>query len=41
MLTFYMGKNTKDRQDFIIDNLKIEQDIAELIEEEKNIDKTA
>ena len=41
MLTFYMGKNTKDRQDFIIDNLKIEKDIAELIEEEKSTDKTA
>ena len=41
MLTFYMGKNTKDRQDFIIENLKIEKDIAELIEEEKSTDKTA
>lgn len=31
-LEFYMGKNTPDRQDFIIDNLKIEED---LVEEEK------
>jgi topoisomerase-4 subunit B len=31
-LEFYMGKNTPDRQDFIIDNLRIEEDI---IEEEK------
>jgi len=31
-LEFYMGKNTPDRQDFIIDNLRIEED---LIEEEK------
>jgi topoisomerase-4 subunit B len=27
-----MGKNTPDRQDFIIDNLRIEEDI---VEEEK------
>ena len=31
-LEFYMGKNTPDRQDFIIENLRIEED---LIEEEK------
>ncbi len=29
VLTFFMGKNTPDRQEFIIDNLKVEQDIAE------------
>ncbi|SEG13365.1 DNA topoisomerase IV subunit B [Algoriphagus boritolerans] len=28
LLTFYMGKNTHDRQLFIIDNLKIEKDLA-------------
>lgn len=28
LLEFYMGKNTMERQDFIIDNLKIEEDIA-------------
>lgn len=28
LLEFYMGRNTMDRQDFIIDNLKIEEDIA-------------
>lgn len=28
LLTFYMGKNTPDRQVFIIDNLKIEKDLA-------------
>ncbi|MFK5856003.1 MAG: DNA topoisomerase IV subunit B [Bacteroidota bacterium] len=27
-LTFYMGKNTPDRQKFIIDNLRVEEDIA-------------
>ena len=32
LLSFYMGKNTPTRQEFIIDNLKVELDI---IEEEK------
>jgi topoisomerase IV subunit B len=26
ILEFYMGKNTPDRQDFIIDNLRVEFD---------------
>ena len=29
MLAFYMGKNTPKRQDFIIDNLVMEEDIPE------------
>lgn len=29
LLSFYMGKNTPDRQGFIIDNLKIEKDVIE------------
>ncbi len=29
LLEFYMGKNTPDRQDFIVDNLKIEKDVVE------------
>ncbi len=29
MLNFYMGKNTPIRQDFIIDNLRVEQDLVE------------
>ncbi|WP_302956985.1 DNA topoisomerase IV subunit B [Alistipes shahii] len=29
LLEFYMGKNTYDRQGFIIDNLRIEEDIVE------------
>ena len=34
MLEFYMGKNTPDRQNFIIDNLRIEEDpVAELEKE--------
>jgi topoisomerase IV subunit B len=29
LLSFYMGKNTPDRQDFIINNLKVELDTVE------------
>jgi len=29
LLEFYMGKNTPDRQDFIINNLKVELDVVE------------
>jgi len=29
MLDFYMGKNTAERQNFIIDNLKVEEDVVE------------
>ena len=29
LLSFYMGKNTQERQHFIIDNLRIEQDLVE------------
>jgi topoisomerase-4 subunit B len=28
MLQFYMGKNTPERQDFIIDHLKVEKDLV-------------
>ena len=31
MLNFYMGKNTPERQDFIITNLKVEKDTAEFV----------
>jgi topoisomerase-4 subunit B len=34
LLDFYMGKNTPDRQQFIIENLKVEKDIEEEIIEE-------
>jgi topoisomerase-4 subunit B len=30
-----MGKNTPERQDFIIDNLRIEKDLAEAIAGDK------
>ncbi|GIV41680.1 MAG: DNA topoisomerase (ATP-hydrolyzing) [Vicingaceae bacterium] len=29
ILSFYMGKNTPERQEFIIENLKVEKDLAE------------
>lgn len=29
LLTFFMGKNTPDRQDFIIENLRVEKDLVE------------
>ena len=35
LLKFYMGKNTPDRQEFIIENLKIERDIIEKDKDEK------
>ncbi len=32
LLTFYMGKNTPKRQEFIIDNLRVEKDIDDPVE---------
>jgi topoisomerase IV subunit B len=29
LLSFYMGKNTPNRQEFIINNLKVELDLIE------------
>ena len=29
LLSFYMGKNTPERQDFIINNLRVEKNIIE------------
>ncbi|MEZ4777355.1 MAG: DNA topoisomerase IV subunit B [Bacteroidia bacterium] len=31
LLSYYMGKNTPDRQDFIIANLRLEKDTAEIV----------
>lgn len=31
LLSFYMGKNTPDRQEFIIKNLKVELDVVEVV----------
>jgi len=30
LLKYYMGKNTKERQDFIIENLRVEEDIIDV-----------
>src|SRR5690606_19595739 len=35
LLTYYMGKNTNERQEFIIENLRIELDEAEEMEIEE------
>jgi topoisomerase-4 subunit B len=37
VLSYYMGKNTPERQEFIIDNLKIEIDVIDTPEEEAQI----
>ncbi len=37
LLEYYMGKNTPDRQEFIINNLKVEIDEPVAVEGEKNI----
>ena len=31
MLSYYMGKNTQDRQEFIIENLRVEKDVEEAL----------
>lgn len=33
LLEYYMGKNTQQRQDFIIDNLRVEKDAVEGVAE--------
>lgn len=38
ILSYYMGKNTPERQDFIIDNLRVEKDIVEVLEEKEDTD---
>jgi topoisomerase-4 subunit B len=37
LLEFYMGKNTPDRQSFIVNNLRIEEGLEEVVEEEMEI----
>jgi topoisomerase IV subunit B len=41
LLTFYMGKNTPERQEFIIKNLKVETDVIEDPEPEPTLLETA
>lgn len=40
VLTFYMGKNTPDRQEFIMDNLRVEKDLEEELAKD-NLDKAS
>ena len=35
LLSYYMGKNTQERQDFIIDNLRVEKDEIHVTEDER------
>lgn len=37
LLSFYMGKNSADRQKFIINNLRVEEDLSKIVEEKDNI----
>ena len=37
LLSNYMGKNTPERQDFIIENLRIEEELEPVVEEEKEL----
>ena len=30
LLSFFMGKNTPERQEFIIENLRVEKDLVEV-----------
>ena len=41
LLEFYMGKNTPDRQDFIITNLKVEKDDIVALKEIKTEEEAA
>ena len=36
ILSYFMGKNTPERQDFIIDNLRVEKDLAETTAEKSS-----
>jgi topoisomerase-4 subunit B len=38
ILSYFMGKNTPERQDFIIENLRVEKDIVEELAEAKTTD---
>jgi topoisomerase-4 subunit B len=39
ILSYYMGKNTPERQEFIIDNLRVEKDLASIEEEDEKEEK--
>jgi topoisomerase-4 subunit B len=41
ILEFYMGKNTPDRQEFIISNLKVEKDDIDFVRTENTEEEAA
>jgi topoisomerase-4 subunit B len=41
ILSYYMGKNTQERQEFIIDNLRVEENLEEEMEAQKLLEKTS
>lgn len=41
ILSYYMGKNTQERQEFIIDNLRVEQDLTEEKANDEPIEKAS
>ncbi|MBW7867525.1 MAG: type IIA DNA topoisomerase subunit B [Brumimicrobium sp.] len=41
ILSFYMGKNTQERQDFIIDNLRVEEDLEKELVKAENVEKAS
>ena len=40
LLEFYMGKNTPNRQEFIIKNLRVEKDMVDADQEEIQLSET-
>ena len=40
ILSYFMGKNTQQRQEFIIDNLRVEKDKAEAVNSDKKDEET-
>ncbi|HRE97837.1 MAG TPA: type IIA DNA topoisomerase subunit B, partial [Flavobacteriales bacterium] len=40
LLDYYMGKNSQDRQDFIIGNLRVEKDVVEAADEVEQTEET-
>jgi topoisomerase IV subunit B len=41
ILSYYMGKNTQERQEFIIDNLRVEENLEEEMEAQKLLEKAS
>ena len=41
ILSYYMGKNTQERQEFIIDNLRVEEDIPDEAKGNETLEKAS